>query len=61
MTSSYSRSEKEHLEHLEEIFIRLKVVGVKLKLEKKLFLQETHTIPRTLNISRRNPATAREN
>ena len=55
MTSSYSRSEKEHLEHLEEIFIRLKVVELKLKLKKMLFLQETHTIPQTLNIGRRNP------
>ena len=27
----YSRSEKEHLEHLEEIFIRLKAAGLKLK------------------------------
>ena len=42
MTSSYSRSEKEHLEHLEEIFIRLKVVGVKLKLEKSCFFKK-HT------------------
>ena len=30
----YSRSEKEHLEHLEEIFTRLKTAGLKLKLEK---------------------------
>ena len=30
----YSRSEKEHLEHLEEIFMRLKAAGLKLKLEK---------------------------
>ena len=30
----YSRSEKEHLEHLEEIFLRLKAAGLKLKLEK---------------------------
>ena len=30
----YSRSEKEHLEHLEEIFTRLKKIGLKLKLEK---------------------------
>ena len=36
----YSRSEKEHLEHLEEIFIRLKVVGLKLKLGKMLLFQE---------------------
>ena len=33
----YSRSEKEHLEHLEEIFKRLKAVGLKLKLEKCCF------------------------
>ena len=30
----YSRSEKEHLEHLGEIFTRLKMAGLKLKLEK---------------------------
>ena len=30
----YCRSEKEHLEHLEEIFTRLKAAGLKLKLEK---------------------------
>ena len=30
----YSRSEKEHLEHLEEIFTRLKTAGLKPKLEK---------------------------
>ena len=35
----YSRSEKEHLEHLEEIFIRLKSAGLKLKLEKCCFLK----------------------
>ena len=37
----YSRSEKEHLEHLEEIFTRLKKAGLKLKLEKCCFFQET--------------------
>ena len=35
----YSRSEKEHLEHLEEIFSRLKAAGLKLKLKKTLLLQ----------------------
>ena len=30
----YSRTEKEHLEHLEEIFNRLRAAGLKLKLEK---------------------------
>ena len=33
----YSRSEKEHLEHLEEIFTRLRAAGLKLKLEKCCF------------------------
>ena len=37
----YSRSEKEHLEHLEEIFTRLKAAGLKLKLEKCCFFK-TH-------------------
>ena len=36
----YSRSEKEHLEHLEEIFTRLKAVGLKLKLEKCCFFKK---------------------
>ena len=35
----YSRSEKEHLEHLEEIFMRLKAAGLKLKLEKCCFFK----------------------
>ena len=35
----YSRSKKEHLEHLEEIFIRLKAAGLKLKLEKCCFFK----------------------
>ena len=36
----YSRSEKEHLEHLEEIFTRLKIAGLKLKLEKCCFFKK---------------------
>ena len=36
----YSKSEKEHLEHLEEIFIRLKAAGLKLKLEKCCFFKK---------------------
>ena len=36
----YSRSEKEHLEHLEEIFTRLKRAGLKLKLEKCCFFKK---------------------
>ena len=36
----YSRSEKEHLEHLKEIFIRLKAAGLKLKLEKCCFFKK---------------------
>ena len=35
----YSRSEKEHLDHLEEIFTRLKAAGLKLKLEKCCFFK----------------------
>ena len=58
----YSRSEKEHLEHLEEIFTRLKTAGLKLKLDYAvLFLQETHTISRTFNFSRWNPTPTRKN
>ena len=36
----YSRSAKEHLEHLEEIFTRLKAAGLKLKLEKCCFFKK---------------------
>ena len=36
----YSRSKKEHLEHLEEIFTRLKTAGLKLKLEKCCFFKK---------------------
>ena len=36
----YSRSQKEHLEHLEEIFTRLKAAGLKLKLEKCCFFKK---------------------
>ena len=35
----YSRLEKEHLEHLEEIFTRLRAAGLKLKLEKCCFFK----------------------
>ena len=47
----YSRNEKDHLEHLEEIFSQLKAAGLKLKLEKCCFFQKTHPIPGTFNIS----------
>ena len=56
----YSRSEKEHLEHLEEIFTRLKAAGLKLKLEKCCFFKKTHTVLWTLNLSRRSPTPTRE-
>ena len=36
----YSRLEKEHLEHLEEIFGRLKAAGLKLKIEKCYFFKK---------------------
>ena len=36
----YSRSEKEHLEHLKEVFSRLKAAGLKLKLEKCCFFKK---------------------
>ena len=36
----YSRSKKEHLEHLEEIFTRLKTAGLKLKLERCCFFKK---------------------
>ena len=36
----YSLSEQQHLEHLEEIFIRLKAAGLKLKLKKCCFFKK---------------------
>ena len=36
----YSRSEKEHLEHLEKIFSGLETAGLKLKLEKCCFFKK---------------------
>ena len=39
----YSRSEKEHLEHFEEIFIRLKAAGLKLKLENAASSRNTYS------------------
>ena len=39
----YSRSEKEHLEHLEEIITRLKAAGLKLKLGKCCFFKNTYS------------------
>ena len=36
----YSRSDKEHLQHLGEIFVRLKAAGLKLKLEKCCFFKK---------------------
>ena len=36
----YSRLEKEHLEHLDEIFISLKGAGLKLKLKKCCFFKK---------------------
>ena len=47
----YSRSEKEHLEHLEEIFTRLKTAGPQTQIREILFLQEAHTVSWTPNIS----------
>ena len=43
----YSRSEKEHLEYLEhlgEIFSKLRAAGLKLKLEKCCFSRNTYSI-----------------
>ena len=56
----YSRNKKEHLEHLEEIFGRLKAAGLKLKLEKCCFLQETHPVPRAFDICRGHAAPTRK-
>ena len=57
----YSRSEKEHLEHLEEIFTRLKTAGLKLKLEKCCFFKKhMYTISRTFNFGRWNPTPTRK-
>ena len=41
----FSKTEDEHLQHLEEIFTRLHNFRQKMKQEKWQFLQETHAIP----------------
>ena len=56
----YSRSEKEHLEHLEEIFQQTESSRTKTQTRKVLFLQKTHPVSRTLNIHRRNSTPTRE-
>ena len=55
----YSRTEKEHLEHLEEIFNRLRAAGLKLKLEKCSFFKNTSVL-RTPNLCRRNTTPTRK-
>ena len=40
----FSKTEEEHLQHLEEIFVRLCKFGLKMKCEKVQFLQQTHSV-----------------
>ena len=56
----YSRFEKEHLEHLEEIFTRLKTAGLKLKLEKCCFFKKHIQYLGTFNFGRWNPTPTRK-
>ena len=56
----YSRSEKEHLEHLEEIFTRLKTAGLKLKLKKCCFFKRHIQYLGTPNLGRWNPTPTRK-
>ena len=56
----YSRSEKEHLEHLERNIHQTKSSRTQTQTREMLFLQKTHTVPWTFNISRRKPASPRE-
>ena len=56
----YSRNEKETFRTFRRDFQTIKSSRTKIEIRKVLFLQETHPIPRTLDISRRHTATTRE-
>ena len=49
----FSKTEEEHLQHLEEIFVRLRKFGLKMKREKCSFFQETHPVLGTPGIRKR--------
>ena len=49
----FSKTEEEHLQHLEEIFVRLHKFGLKMKREKVQFLQETDTVLGTSGVRKR--------
>ena len=48
----FSRTKEEHLEHLENIFWKLREYGLKMKREKCDFLQKAPTVPRPPSIRR---------
>ena len=48
----FSKTEEEHLQHLEEIFIRLRKFGLKMKHEKCSFFLEAYTVPGTPGVRR---------
>ena len=56
----YSRTEEEHLHHLEQVFQSLESAGLKAEITEMQFLQETHPIPRTSTVRRRYPAPTRK-
>ena len=48
----FSKTEEEHLQHLEEIFIRLRKFGLKMKHEKCSFFKKPHTVLGTPGVRR---------
>ena len=49
----FSKTEEEHLQHLEEIFVRLHKFGLKMKREKCSFFKKAHPILGTFGVRKR--------
>ena len=56
----FSKTEEEHLQHLEQIFEQLQKAGLKLKLQKCSFFKKTHSIPWPFDFRRRHQSTTRK-
>ena len=56
----FSKTKEEHLQHLEEIFDRLRKFGLKMKREKCRFLQEAHPLLGTFGVRKRIRTASRE-
>ena len=49
----FSKTEEEHLQHIEEIFVRLRKFGLKMKREKCSFFKKTHPVLETPGVRKR--------